>query len=368
MPVKHIGFKSYCWSIGTTSYRTKEFNANIERQLALIEEFWKSRKNKEWNAITQAAYYKFMQANKFVKGEAGRPEKDAREKTSGLVNIGLLTADRKLTPAGLELLTISKIGDFSKDNELNIAKDSYIYLKQLLKMSVPIDFYTIRPFILLIHFISKLGFLSKDEYTYILPLCINEETTKKALLKIQDIRKNKSNVDSFIADIILSMKNYKEALKLLISKKTVNEDLITVIGMNRKSHTYDKPYYKLYKELFALCFNKKKNNLLNVYKSIGELQGKSKSLWKDFLFSSTSIRVIKNNPNNALKKIKLLNSITEKDFKIEFFKLLHLFKVKANLSDYLDLNRRYFKLTDIILFKDNLVKMDYICKFEISSV
>ncbi|MCA6070291.1 MAG: hypothetical protein LE180_04175 [Endomicrobium sp.] len=67
MSVKHIGFKSYCWSIGTTSYRTKEFNANIERQLALIEEFWKSRKNKEWNAITQAAYYKFMQTNKFVK-------------------------------------------------------------------------------------------------------------------------------------------------------------------------------------------------------------------------------------------------------------------------------------------------------------
>jgi hypothetical protein len=39
MSVKNISFKSYCWSIGTTSYRTKEFNANIERQLALIEAF-----------------------------------------------------------------------------------------------------------------------------------------------------------------------------------------------------------------------------------------------------------------------------------------------------------------------------------------
>ncbi|MCA6072214.1 MAG: AlwI family type II restriction endonuclease [Endomicrobium sp.] len=72
---------------------------------------------------------------------------------------------------------------------------------------------------------------------------------------------------------------------------------------------------------------------------------------------------MKNNPNNALKKIKLLNSATEKDFNIEFFKLLHLFNVKANLSDYLDLNRRYFKLTDIILFKDNIVKMDIIPEY-----
>ncbi|MDR1926531.1 MAG: AlwI family type II restriction endonuclease [Endomicrobium sp.] len=360
MTVKNISFKSCCWSIGTTSYRTKEFNANIEKQLALIEDFWKTRKDKDWNLITQAAYYKFMQSQKFVKGEAGIPEKDAREKTSGLVDIGLLTADRKLTPAGLELLHISRIGDFSKDNELNIAKDSYIYLKQLLKMSVPIDSYTVRPFILLVYFISKLGFLSKDEYTYILPLCINEETTEKALLKIQDIRNNKSTIDSFITDTILSMDNYKEALNLLISSETVNEDLIIAIGMNRKSHTYDKSYYKLYKELFALCF-KKKGNLLNVYKSVESL--KLKSLWKDYLFSSTSIKTIKNSPEKALKKTKLLNSKAEKEFKTEFFKLLHLFKVKANLADYLDLNRRYFRLTDTVLFKDNLVKMDIIPEY-----
>ena len=37
---------------------------------------------------------------------------------------------------------------------------------------------------------------------------------------------------------------------------------------------------------------------------------------------------------------------------------MHIFKAKATLSDYFDLNRRYFKITDIVLFEDNKVKLD----------
>ena len=36
---KKVCFKSYCWSIGTTSYRTDKFNMSIELQLALLKEF-----------------------------------------------------------------------------------------------------------------------------------------------------------------------------------------------------------------------------------------------------------------------------------------------------------------------------------------
>ena len=83
-----ICFKSYCWAVGTTSYRTDKFNMNIELQLALLKEFWELpeqiggtwRKN---NAL-QARYYRFLKSREFVKGDAPRPDKDAREKTSGL--------------------------------------------------------------------------------------------------------------------------------------------------------------------------------------------------------------------------------------------------------------------------------------------
>ena len=41
----NIGFKSYCWAIGTTSYRTDKFNMNIELQLKLLKEFWEKPEN-----------------------------------------------------------------------------------------------------------------------------------------------------------------------------------------------------------------------------------------------------------------------------------------------------------------------------------
>ena len=45
--VNDIRFKSYCWSIGTTSYRTDNFNMNIERQLALMKEFRRLPANRD---------------------------------------------------------------------------------------------------------------------------------------------------------------------------------------------------------------------------------------------------------------------------------------------------------------------------------
>ena len=47
---KKIGFKSYCWAIGTTSYRTDNFNLSIEEQLHLLRQFreLEENKNKKW--------------------------------------------------------------------------------------------------------------------------------------------------------------------------------------------------------------------------------------------------------------------------------------------------------------------------------
>ena len=59
-----IGFRSYCWSIGTTSYRTDKFNMNIELQLALLREFRALSENqdREWsgNNDFQKEYYGFF--------------------------------------------------------------------------------------------------------------------------------------------------------------------------------------------------------------------------------------------------------------------------------------------------------------------
>ena len=39
--------------------------------------------------------YKFLKNKKFIKGDAPKPDKDAREKTSGLRDIGLLRSEER---------------------------------------------------------------------------------------------------------------------------------------------------------------------------------------------------------------------------------------------------------------------------------
>lgn len=117
----NIPYKSFCWSLGTTSFRTKNFNKTIEEQLALLNEFWAldENQNADWsgNNELQARYYDFMHDKGFVEGNAGNKPKDAREKTSGLVDIGLIDDKRKLSNAGKALLRISTENNFSSDNQ-----------------------------------------------------------------------------------------------------------------------------------------------------------------------------------------------------------------------------------------------------------
>lgn len=41
MKYDRIAYTSFMWKLGTTSFRTKEFNCKTERQLALLDDFWK---------------------------------------------------------------------------------------------------------------------------------------------------------------------------------------------------------------------------------------------------------------------------------------------------------------------------------------
>lgn len=47
----------------------------------------------------------------------------------------------------------------------------------------------------------------------------------------------------------MEMGNYKLAREEFIIASDVDENLICLVGMNRKSRSYDKPYYKLYENL-----------------------------------------------------------------------------------------------------------------------
>lgn len=57
----NIPYKSFCWGLGTTSFRTKNFNKTIEDQLSLLDEFWNTddNSNYNWNGnnVLQTKYY-----------------------------------------------------------------------------------------------------------------------------------------------------------------------------------------------------------------------------------------------------------------------------------------------------------------------
>lgn len=356
-------YKSFCWCLGTTSFRTKDFNRTIEEQLELLNDFWvlAENANETWanNSALQIRYYDFMKNKGFVSGDAPRKDKDAREKTSGLVDIGLIDDDRKLTEAGRALLTISQTGNFDPDNVFQIPKDSYIYLKQLLKTSNKIDETVVRPFIVLLRLLSEFDSISFEEYTYLLPLCVDRDSTEYIIDRIHDLRNHRVDLNDIIIDRLMNMENYQEGLRLFLDND-VDADLICEVGMNRKSRNYDRPYFPLYQALRQAYFENDTDAFINVYEATRQINIGIR--WRNYLFNTVSTRAISYEPLNCINATLFDNVDTEAQFKEVFYKVMHLLKAKATLSDYLDLNRRYIKTTDVVLFNDNTLKLDIVPK------
>jgi hypothetical protein len=361
-----FSFKSYCWSVGTTSFRTGFFNVQIESQLALLDEFWSLPEyaGQNWSANTrlQENYYRFMQSKGFVKGKASLEAKDAREKTSGLVDIGLIEGNRKLTNAGKVLLEITKSGDFTGDNLLQLPADSFIYLKQLFKTTYDLSGDIVRPFAVTAYALLELEYLTDDEFTYLLPLCTTLENTKIIVQSIRDLRSGNGSIDEIIKSRLFSMDNYKAALDYFI-KQPITEAVILTVGMNRKSgdtgkKKYDAPYYPFYNALKKVVLEQDAESVIDLLERSKKVKNKPGVLWRKYLFKTTSPKKIKREGLAALNNVPILQVKSEREFKKLFFELLHIFKARATLSDYFDLNRRYFRTSGTVIFADGKVEFD----------
>lgn len=297
-----------------------------------------------------------------LQGDAKRKDKDAREKTSGLVDIGLITDDRLITEAGRELLSLASNGNFKINNLFNINSDSFVYLRQLLKTSIDVNGSMVRPFIITVKCLTELGYLSYDEFTYFVPLIKDEESAKEIISDIKLYRENKIELDEIIYKRLIQMPNYQLAKETIVTSD-IDEDLICLIGMNRKSRSYDKPYYKLYENIKNI-FIDGGNDYESLLKSAKEINQKPGILWRNLIFKTTNIGVIRKHGASSINnQCPFLNCKSEQDLKETFFKYLHVFKAKATLSDYFDLNRRYFNITDTIIFEDSMIKLDMIPKY-----
>lgn len=378
-----VSYASFVWKFGTTSFRTTRFNKMTEWQLQLIDDFWKKPEYKDYGWDNRymcpgqediywikCRYYDWLVENNFMEG--GEPEtvkyKTAREKTSGLYDMGLLNDNHRLTEVGREILELSKNQDYLDKTKLGISKDSLIYLTQLLKLHTDDTGTTVRPLIVVLYLLSELKYLSYDEFRYLMPLCTDEFSTSYILQFIRDLRTGRGTIDDVIKDFLLLKPNYTKGLSQFLNNE-FSPELLLSVGMNRKSPKYDMPYVSLYKELYAVFMEGDFSRIFNLFLACGAFKNSSISIkWRSLLFDTPRTAAVKKDPEAHLIELPKEATKDIESFKRFFYLTMHLNKAKATLEDYLDLNRRYLGLTNCFLFEDNQVKLDVVPKqfFEIA--
>jgi|GEM_PF-5307798 hypothetical protein len=82
--------------------------------------------------------------------------------------------------------------------------------------------------------LSKLEYLTREEFTYLYPTCMNNNDVLKTTADILSAR-GKISVDNLLIKKMMSMDNYQEAYNLLMTSDVIDESVMEQIGMNRKS-------------------------------------------------------------------------------------------------------------------------------------
>ena len=368
---ERIPYSSFVWKFGNTSFRTREFNRMTEWQLQLLDEFWKKPENHDqgWEKKYMAPgqediyeiknrYYDWLVANGFTKGDDKVKYKAAREKTSGLFDMGLINENHRLTEVGRHLLLLTADEEsFLRKTQLNISEDSLVYLKQLLKLSANDSGNFVRPFIVVLYLLSKLDYLTYDEFRYLMPLCTSQFNTEYILNCIQEYRVEGGAIDNIIIDFLMSKSNYQLGLKRFLEEPFSGELLLSVC-MNRKSVNYDKAYISVYQEMYAVYMQQDYSRILYLFQAISKLSTSIK--WKVIMFNTSLESVVKKDPMNSLLPLPEAITQSEESFKEFFYRTMHLNKAKSLLEDYFDLNRRYLGLTNCFIFEDECVRLDIV--------
>lgn len=351
------------WCIGTTSFRVGNHIVKNKMLLNTLIEFWKN--HKEWNDETQPDLYDLARLNGLVKGTASRKDKDARQITSGLVELGLTTKRREITDIGKTVLDIQ---DNNLDELFLIEQDNYIYLKQFLKMQTG----NIRPFVALIYLLSKLDYLTYNEFTYLLPICNNAEDVREIVSKIKLVREGKLLFnDVIVSQIIKEEKIYQAILSFSKIEEPILSDFINV-DMNRKSSQYSEPLEIIYKQLLA--YKVQRHNIDNEYFVVLKESFKqlSSNLYKQYVhYFNLGIKLDVAHEDELMEHFDSLRIMQTNDiesFNKEFAQIVHLCKWRSTLDDYADLNKRYFMLPNIIKYGNNKFELDIIPKFVFNNI
>lgn len=153
----------------------------------------------------------------------------------------------------------------------------------------------------------------------------------------------------------MNMDNDIDALRYF-HEQPATEELICEIGLNRKSRSCDRIYWPLYVALKKVFIERDEAATEELWEATSGLT--AGRLWRDYLFRHRTRR--RHVGFADLKRTAFNDSADEESLKATFFKIMHLFKIKHNLKDYYDLNRRCINTAGIILFRVGQLELDVI--------
>ena len=345
-----MSFKTYSWMYGTTSFRVSELKYKIERQLIRLKNLSDNNQTDyNWQEL-QAEYLEALLNEDWFTSNANNKQKVAkyaRQVTSSLSDLGLVNTDRQLTDVGNELFNILNNNTFDFDNPFGIRNDSFLYLKQFLKIefsqNVSSNYYSafsINPFITLTYFISKYGYITKDEFQYLLPLVKNYQELQNLTI---DLENRNINTYSLIIEKIRNMPNYQESLSTFQASDKGVKAFESML-MNRRTSKGSRHYKSLYSALMG-------NNVHDIIKAIQDLSGKTQTKFYEVLFNNHR-KPKKENIQEAEEYFLTFDFNSNPEEK--FFHLVHFAKWKTNLEEYFDNNKRFLGLTDIFIFGEQI--------------
>ncbi|MBN2755164.1 MAG: AlwI family type II restriction endonuclease [Candidatus Goldbacteria bacterium] len=368
---KEMKFQTFCWSFGTTSFRVKDLAYKLYSQLVILKELKFEYPGKTWQEL-QGKFYDKMHKAGLATGDAKRKEKDARQFTSSLVQLGLTDEERIPTEVGEKLIRVIESSSAGNANILKLKPEAFIFFKQMLKLRM--DFngrdykeFKIKPYQIIIYMLLVLEYLTYEELTYFVPLCKTVEEANETIGAIKKFRAGKLTVEVFLRGKIEQMTNYKSALDYFLNEKVDTAEKFAAIGIGRKGKKYDEIYFYIYNQIlvFQSCKTDKARKkavegLLSQLKKVKD--GEIKKNWSKLLFGSAKLKNGEDENISALDGSRIVKIKNENEFKTEFFYFLHVNKWIATLDDYFDLNKRFLSLTETIVFADGKATLDIIPK------
>ena len=150
------------------------------------------------------------------------------------------------------IIDIVQNAKFDDDNIFGINKDSFVYLQQLLKMQISDNGIEIKPFIVLLYFLTELNYLTKEEFKYVLPLCTTKKDIKDLLDKIKQLRNNEISLEDVFLSKMNDMTSYSLAICFIQRNGITSLEDFNKISFNRKGPRYDKPLYDFMNNLYSI--------------------------------------------------------------------------------------------------------------------